>query len=120
MRRSFIDVKRAHSYALAKKGIFINLPPEDQGEGACEKLVNSMYVTRDATGNWGDCYVHFLINVGFHSGLASPCAFPRATRTLRLTVRGDDFALRGGDCDLGLFQADSKGEFAVKVRGRFG
>ena len=45
----------------------------------------------------------FANNIGFESGLASPCVFKHKTRKLWLTVHGDDFTLLGSDYDLDWF-----------------
>eukprot|EP00959_Pyramimonas_sp_CCMP1952_P395917 8295733-Pyramimonas_sp.AAC.1 len=59
-----------------------------------------MYGTRDAASNWEDCYMDFAFEVGFKSGVASPCVFKHETRAVWLTVHGDDFTLLGGGHDL--------------------
>ena len=46
----------------------------------CGKLKKSMYGTRDAASNCEDCYMEFANDVGFTSGIASPCVFKHKTR----------------------------------------
>ena len=120
MKLAFIDVKRAYFYAKAKKNIFVKLPEEDAEPGMCGRLLKSMYGTRDAASNWEDCYMDFSNDIGFVSGVASPCVFKHKTRKLWLTVHGDDFTLLGSDADLDWFENEIKKKFEVKIRGRLG
>ena len=120
LKLAFIDIKRAYFYANAKSDIFIKLPPEDAEPGMCFKLEKSMCGARDAASNWEDCYMEFANEVGFTSGVASPCVFIHKTRRLWLTVHGDDFPLLGSNEDLGWFEKEINTKFEVKVRGRLG
>ena len=86
----------------------------------CGKLLKSMYGTRDAVSNWEDCYMDFARDIGFNSGIASPCVFKHKTRRLWLTVHGDGFTLLGSGEDLDWFEKEIKAKFEVKVRGRLG
>ena len=86
----------------------------------CGRLLKSMYGTRDAASNWEDYYLDFAREIGFTSGLASPCVFKHATRKIWLTVHGDDFSLLGSDADLDWFENKLQEEFEVKIRGRLG
>ena len=56
MKVDFIDVRRAYSHAKARRDVYVQLPPEDQEEGMCGKLMKSMYGTRDAAQNWEQEY----------------------------------------------------------------
>ena len=86
----------------------------------CGKLKKSMYGTRDAASNWEYGHMEFANDIGFTSGIASPCVFKHKTRRLWLTVHGDDFTLLGSDEDLDWFEDEIKKKFEVKVRGRLG
>ena len=97
----------------------LSCPPEDQGPRMCGKLRKSMCGTRDAASNWEDCYMDFANDIGFVSGVASPCVFKHKSRKLWLTVHGDDFTLLGSDADLDWFENEIK-KFEVTVRGRLG
>ena len=79
-----------------------------------------MYGTRDAASNWEDCYIDSANDIGFSSGVASPCVFKHKIRKLWLTVRGDDFTLPGSDEDLDWFESEINNIFEGKVRGRPG
>eukprot|EP00959_Pyramimonas_sp_CCMP1952_P323927 6779420-Pyramimonas_sp.AAC.1 len=70
-----------------------------------------MYGTRDAASNWEDSCMDFAIEVGFKSGVASPCVLKHETRALWLTVHGYDFALLGGDLDFDWLENKIKEEF---------
>ena len=59
-------------------------------------------------------------DIGFNSGIASPCVFKHKTRRLWLTVHGDGFTLLGSGEDLDWFEKEIKAKFEVKVRGRLG
>ena len=55
----------------------------------------------------------FANDIGFVSGVASPCVFKHKTRRLWLTVHGDDFTLLGSDADLDWFENEIKKKFEV-------
>ena len=77
-RLMIMDVKRAFLYGMARRTIYIRLPPEDprSGEpGLVGLLRRSMYGTRDAGAIWEQCYVDCLVGMGFKQGLGSPCCF---------------------------------------------
>ena len=63
----------------------------------CGRLSQTMHGTRDAASNWEDCYMDFASEIGFNSGIASPCVFKHKTRKLWLTVHGYDFTELGSD-----------------------
>ena len=48
----FIDVRRAFCYAAARRGVYVTIPPEDDGQGMVGKVMKSMHGTRDAASNW--------------------------------------------------------------------
>ena len=48
----FIDIKKAFFHALARRTVYVALPPEDSEPGMCGLLRKSMYGTRDAAQNW--------------------------------------------------------------------
>ena len=52
---AMVDVRRAYSYAAARRKVFVELPPEDYQPGdehMCGLLRDSLYGTRDAAQNW--------------------------------------------------------------------
>ena len=71
-----VDVKRAYFYAPARRPIYIELPVEDRLPGEEDHVAQlnlSLYGTRDAAQNWEAEYSSFMKDVGFKSGLTSPC-----------------------------------------------
>ena len=79
--------------AGAVRDVFVELAEEDADPGSCDTLKKSIYVTRDAAQNWGQCLTQFMTGAGFKSGQSSPCVFWNKDRTLRFVVHGDDFAI---------------------------
>ena len=55
----FIDVRRAYFHAPARRLVYVKLPPEDEQEGMCGKLIKALYGTRDAAQNWEHAYIDF-------------------------------------------------------------
>ena len=93
MKLDFIDVRRAYFHALARREVFVKLPPEDDQPGMCGKLVKALYGTRDAAQNWEYAYIAFLEKVGFNRGKSPPCIFWHKQRNVRIVVHGDDFTV---------------------------
>ena len=91
LKLCFIVVKRAFSYAPAKRAVFVKLPPEQQKPGYCGRLRKAMYGTRDAPSLWEAHYAGVLAKEGFVQGLSTPCVFTHSTLNPRLVVHGDDF-----------------------------
>ena len=57
------DVKKAYSYSLATRKVFVALPLEDKllgEEQMCGMLLKSLYGTRDAAFNWTAAYTTVL------------------------------------------------------------
>ena len=116
----FTDIKRAYFYAPAKRDVYVKLPMEDQSEGMCGKLNKSMYGTRDASLNWENEYIRFMISVGFVRGLSSPCLFYHPGKDIRAVVYGDDFTLLGSETHLDWFKAEIKQVYAIDFKARLG
>lgn len=83
-----VDVRGADFHADVCWDVYIELPPEDYGEGMWGK---SMYGTRDAAENWEAAYESFMESVGFHKGRSSPCVFIHKEKGIRVVIHGDDF-----------------------------
>lgn len=94
MKMEVIDVRRAYFHADAVRDVYVELP-EEEGEGreVYGKLLKSMYGTRDAAQNWEKAYAGFMKEIGFKSGIASPCAFKHDGRDMKAVVHGDDFTI---------------------------
>eukprot|EP00974_Lingulodinium_polyedra_P042910 4119901-Lingulodinium_polyedra.AAC.1 len=59
-----------------------------------------MYGTRDAAQGWEGAYRGALEKLGFVRGASSPCVFAHTSKSIRLTVHGDDFFAAGLPQDL--------------------
>ena len=83
MSLMYADVSRAYFYAKAVRPVYVKLPAEDLepgDENKCGRLRMSMYGTRDAESDWQDCYMDVAREIGFDSGIASPCVFQQKSR----------------------------------------
>jgi len=115
-----IDIRRAYFHAMARRDVFVELPEEDAEEGMCGWLVKSLYGTRDAAQNWEAEYTEFMMDLGFTSGVATPCVFFHKERDIRAVVHGDDFTLVGPRHSLDWFKGRIEGKFEIKYKGRMG
>jgi len=116
----FIDVRRAYFHAPARRLVYVKLPPEEEQEGMCGKLMKALYGTRDAAQNWEHAYINFLEKAGFVNGVASPCVFYQKERAVRVVVHGDDFTVLGQETQLDWFRKQIAEKFEVKFRGSLG
>ena len=120
-RISFVDIRKAYFNALPKRNIFMSLPKELGLPGHwVAKQVRCVYGTRDAGALWEDTYRAALEDMGFKSGVASPCIFSHADRDLVCVVHGDDFTTLGNDDNLNWYEAELAKHFELKLRGRLG
>jgi len=78
-------------YAPAKRDVYIKLPKEDEEEGLCGRLLKSTHGTGDASMNWEEEYVRFMLSAGFIRGQSRPCLFYHPGKDIRAVVHGDDF-----------------------------
>ena len=116
----FIDVRRAYFHAPARRLVYVKLPPEEEKEGTCGRLLKALYGTRDAAQNWEHAYIDFMKESGFANGAASPCVFYHRERNIRAVVHGDDFTILGQERQLDWFRERIAAKFEVKFRGRLG
>ena len=79
-----------------------------------------MYGTRDAAQNWEKAYAGIMKEIGFKSGIASPCVFKHDERNMKAVVHGDDFTIIGRSHDLDWLRQKISTRFEVKSRGRLG
>ena len=84
------------------------------------KQVRCVYGTRDAGSIWEDVYRAALEDMGFESGVASPCCFVHRARGLSVVVNGDDFTALGTDPELDWYEGQLARHFELKIRGRLG
>lgn len=59
----------------------------------CGKLLKSMYGTLEASLNWEEEYVRFMLSIGFISEQSSPCWFNHPGKDIRAVVYGDSSEL---------------------------
>ena len=88
--------------------------PQSLVSGACAKLVQSMYGTRDAAANWEAAYTTFLEALSFQRGLSRPCVFHSSKKRIRLMVHGDDFFAIGNRAALEQLRKDFGDTFECK------
>ena len=121
LRLSFIDVRKAYFNGIPKRNVYMSLPKElGLPSHFVAKQVRCVYGTRDAGAIWEDCYRNALEDMGFISGVASPCCFVRKTNGLSVVVHGDDFTIIGTDPQLDWFQNELAKNFEIKIRARLG
>ena len=60
LKLALYDISRAHFYGVAKRRIFVTLPPGDEETGKCALLLKSMYGTMDASHVWQSDYSQLL------------------------------------------------------------
>ena len=92
-----IDVKNAHFVADAVRGVYVELPEGERGDGTQVGLLRkSLYGTRDAALNWANTHSRVRVGkLGVVKGLSSPCCFYHRGRGLRIALHGDDFVVEG-------------------------
>ena len=83
-----LDVSRAHFHPPAEREIYIDLPAEDAKSGMVGLLKKTIYGTPAA--QWEKFYGDAFANLGFETGLFSPCLFHHPRRDLAVWVHGDD------------------------------
>ena len=92
-----LDVKRAFLYGMARRKIYIKLPPEDpqHGQGVMGRLLRSMYGTRDAPMIWASEVRAAMEKVGFKQCTTNPCVFKHFDWDIEAVTHVDDFLLVG-------------------------
>ena len=121
LRLSFVDVRKAYFNGVPKRAVFMQLPKElGLPSHYVAKQVRCVYGTRDAGSIWEDVYRAALEDMGFESGVASPCCFVHRARGLSVVVHGDDFTALGTDPELDWYESQLAQHFELKIRGRLG
>ena len=57
---------------------------------------------------------------GFVTGLATACTFFHKEKNMRVVVHGDDFIIKGAECDLRWVAATLRKKYTVKMRAMLG
>lgn len=68
MNLDFINDRRATVHAMARRSLYVKLPPEDNEEGMGGRLNKAMNGTRDAAQNWATQYIQFMTDTGIRTG----------------------------------------------------
>ena len=113
------DVSRAYFHALAKRRVFVQLPPEDILPGEhdlCGELDYSMYGARDAALNWSEAYGEHLLSIGFQRGVASPCLFYHPARDIKTRVHGGDYVSAADPTELKWLKEQLGKQFEIKTK----
>ena len=118
---SFIDVRKAYFNGIPRRPLYMQFPKELGLPPNCVgKLVRCAYGTRDAGAIWEDAYRGALEEMGFVSGVSSPCCFYHPERQISTVVHGDDFTSMGLGDDLTWLETTMATHFEIKIRGRLG
>ena len=121
LQLSFVDIRNNYFDGIPKRSVCIQFPRElGLPTNVVGKLVRCAYGTRDAGAIWEDTYRGALEEMGFISGMASPCCFFHPQRKLHLVVHGDDFTTMGVKTDVDWFEKTLADHFELKIRGRLG
>ncbi len=121
---SLLDISRAYFNAKLDPGVdtYVQLPEEDEDHGnMCAKLICHMYGTRPAADGWQEEYSTTLVkDLKFQQGMSSPCIFKHSSRTIVVTVHGDDFTAVGAKADLDWYEGEMKKRYELTCQPRLG
>ena len=121
----FIDVKKAHFWAMAERELYVELPVEYrelhklQGD-VVGRLKRSMYGMRDAAQLWERLVARELTRLGFVRGMSNGCVFYHPIRDLRTSIHGDNFSSLGARLDLDWFEKELAKVWDIKLEGLLG
>ena len=118
----FVDVSKAHLYAPVGPDdkAYVALPPECGKPGVCGLLGFWLYGMRPASAGWQEEYTRQLENLGFTTGIGSPCCFERKSDGVACVVHGDDFTFEGPPEALEKVADDLRKVWMIKVRATLG
>ena len=97
---ALVDLRRAYFHALARRRVFVELPPEDNHPGdehMCGLLRCSLCGTRDAAQHWEEELASTLSGLGLTRGTACPCVWRGRIKVedVAAIVHGDDITIGG-------------------------
>ena len=118
----FLDIKKAHFWADARRRLLVELP-EESGVDTREfvgLLKKSLYGTRDAPSNWEATIWKVMKILGFTQGLSNSCLYYHPTKHIRVEVHGDDFTGLGAKEHLEWFAKELGKHWTVETRGYLG
>jgi hypothetical protein len=89
----FLDVKKAHFWAMAERILRVELPWEYKQLHGLKgdmvgRLLRTMCGMRDAASLWEKLVAKKMKYLGFKQGMCTPCAFWHPVRDIRTTVHG--------------------------------
>ena len=118
----FLDIKKAHFWADARRRLLVELPKEAgiDVRKYVGLLRKSLYGTRDAPANWEATILKVMTLLGFVQGRSNSCLYYHSTRGIRVEVHGDDFTGLGAKDQLECFAQELGKHWTVEVRGYLG
>ena len=117
LKLSFIDVKKAHLCSDVLRELYIDPPPEANGQPDIVWLLQrAMYGTRDAAAAWEREWTKTLNSVGFKSGLNNRALLHCETIDALMVVHGDDFITLGDSEPLSEVERAMSDHYTIKVR----
>ncbi|CAE7686814.1 GIP, partial [Symbiodinium sp. CCMP2456] len=86
----FLDIKKAHFWADARRRLLIELPAETGVDTSkyVGLLRKSLYGTRDAPANWEATILRVMTQLGFVRGRSNSCLYYHPIREIRVEVHG--------------------------------
>ena len=118
----FLDIKKAHFWADARRRILVELPIETgvDTQKFVGLLKKSLYGTRDAPANWEATILRVMTLLGFVQGRSNSCLYFHPVRGIRVEVHGDDFTGLGAQDQLKWFATELGKHWTVENRGYLG
>ena len=118
----FLDIKKAHFWADARRRILVELPMETgvDTEKYVGLLKKSLYGTRDAPANWEATILRVMTLLGFVQGRSNSCLYFHPGRQIQVEVHGDDFTGLGSKDHLEWFATELGKHWTIEVRGYLG
>ena len=114
----FLDIKKAHFCAPARRRILVELPDElGLSKDYVGLLHRSLYGTRDAPLNWEMAIRDVMVQLGFQQGRSSPCLYYHPQRRILCSVHGDDFMVLTGHKDAIWLRDHLAEAWTVETRG---
>ena len=113
------DVRRAYTYANARRRVYIELPEGDgggPGSRQCGLLRKSLYGTRDAAQNLECELGGFLEEIGLRRGQASTCLCSEEARGISASVHGDDVTVKASREDAEWLIRKLKEKYKIKTQ----
>eukprot|EP00435_Cladocopium_sp_Y103_P063045 s567_g24.t1 len=114
----FLDIKKAHFWAPARRRILVELPEElGLPKEYVGLLRRSLYGTRDAPLNWEMAIRDVMVQLGFEQGRSSPCLYYHKQRRILCSVHGDGFMILTGYADAIWLRDQLAEAWTVETRG---